>query len=216
MFSILHRSGLLRCSDSEFIGNHLAARCRAMAQAVSHRLLTAEDRVRNRSVHIGFVVDNMTLGQVFLRVLRFYLVSIMPPRPLRTSISSGGWTIGPLVAAVLRPSLTLLTWSWTSSSRNNLWTGVRPTVRSLSTCMEKNNTECDITHATRGIWVLKRPKDRAATKIQEREKIRQNWLNCSLFYDAFSVTSLYSADDMLISEWWWMGKGLVGSGRGLI
>jgi hypothetical protein len=131
MFSILHRSGLLRCSDSEFIGNHLAGRCRAMAQAVSQRLLTAEDRVHNRSVHIGFVVDNMTLGQVFLRVLRFYPVSIMPPRPLRTSISSGGWTIGPLVAAVLRPSLTLMTRSWTSSSRNNPWTGVRPTVRSL-------------------------------------------------------------------------------------
>jgi hypothetical protein len=38
---------------------------------------------------------------------------------------------------------------------------------------------------------------------------------CSLFNDAFSVTRLYSADDR-ISEWWWIGKDLVGSSRGLI
>jgi hypothetical protein len=38
----------------------------------------------------------------------------------------------------------------------------------------------------------------------------------SLFYDAFSVTRVYSVDDTVISEWWLMGKDLVGSGRGLI
>jgi hypothetical protein len=37
----------------------------------------------------------------------------------------------------------------------------------------------------------------------------------SLFYDAFSVTKLHTVDDMT-SEWWWIGKDLVGSGRGLI
>jgi hypothetical protein len=38
----------------------------------------------------------------------------------------------------------------------------------------------------------------------------------SLFYDDFSVTGLYTVDDMGISEGWRMGKGLVGSGRWLI
>jgi hypothetical protein len=32
-----------------------------------------------RSVHVGFVVDKVALGQVFLRVLRFSPVSIVPP-----------------------------------------------------------------------------------------------------------------------------------------
>jgi hypothetical protein len=32
-----------------------------------------------RSVHVGFVVDKVVLGQVFLRVLRFSPVSFIPP-----------------------------------------------------------------------------------------------------------------------------------------
>jgi hypothetical protein len=36
-----------------------------------------------------------------------------------------------------------------------------------------------------------------------------------LFYDAFSVTRLYSVDGR-ISEWWWSWNDLVGSGSGLI
>jgi hypothetical protein len=35
-----------------------------------------------------------------------------------------------------------------------------------------------------------------------------------LFYNALSVTTLYSVDDGMISEWWWIGKDLAGSGRG--
>jgi hypothetical protein len=31
------------------------------------------------SVHVGFVVDKVALGQVFLRVLRFSLVNFIPP-----------------------------------------------------------------------------------------------------------------------------------------
>jgi hypothetical protein len=38
----------------------------------------------------------------------------------------------------------------------------------------------------------------------------------SLFHDALSVTTLYNINDMVISEWWRMGKDLVGSGHGLI
>jgi hypothetical protein len=33
------------------------------------------------SVHVGFVVDKVALGQVFLRVLQFSTVSIIPPCP---------------------------------------------------------------------------------------------------------------------------------------
>jgi hypothetical protein len=39
--------------------------CSAMAQAVSRRLLTAETRFDPGSVHVGFVVDKVALGQVF-------------------------------------------------------------------------------------------------------------------------------------------------------
>jgi hypothetical protein len=41
------------------------------------------------------------------------------------------------------------------------------------------------------------------------------WLSIWL-YDDFSVTRLYSVDHRLRSEWWWIGKDLVGSGRVLI
>jgi hypothetical protein len=51
-----------------------------MAQAVSRRPPTAEARIRSlESVHVGFVVDKVALGQVFLRVPRFSPVSITPP-----------------------------------------------------------------------------------------------------------------------------------------
>jgi hypothetical protein len=51
-----------------------------MAQAVSRRPLTVEARVLSRvSVRVGFVVDKVSLGQVFLRVLRFSPVNFIPP-----------------------------------------------------------------------------------------------------------------------------------------
>jgi hypothetical protein len=34
---------------------------------------------RPGSIHAGFVVDKVALGQVFLRVLRFSPVSVIPP-----------------------------------------------------------------------------------------------------------------------------------------
>jgi hypothetical protein len=40
------------------------------------------------SIHVGFVVDKAGLGQVFLRVLRFYPVNIIPPS-LSKLVSSG-------------------------------------------------------------------------------------------------------------------------------
>jgi hypothetical protein len=42
-----------------------------MAQALSRRPVTAEARVRYQVIYIGFVMDRVTVGQVFLRVPRF-------------------------------------------------------------------------------------------------------------------------------------------------
>jgi hypothetical protein len=50
-----------------------------MAQAVSRQPPTAEARFDPGSVHVGFVVGKVTLGQVFPRVLRFYPVNFIPP-----------------------------------------------------------------------------------------------------------------------------------------
>jgi hypothetical protein len=61
---------------------------RAMAQAVSRRPLTAESRVAPGLIRVGFVVEKVALGQVFLRVLRFSPVSIIPPS-FPTLISGG-------------------------------------------------------------------------------------------------------------------------------
>jgi hypothetical protein len=50
-----------------------------MAQAVSRRPLTAAAWVRSQVKPVGFVVDKVILGQVFLRVLRFSPFNIIPP-----------------------------------------------------------------------------------------------------------------------------------------
>jgi hypothetical protein len=52
---------------------------RAMALAVSRRPLTAEAGFDAGSVHVGFVVDKVALGQVSPRVLRFSPVNFIPP-----------------------------------------------------------------------------------------------------------------------------------------
>jgi hypothetical protein len=76
--------------------------CGAIAQAVSRRW----PGFAPRSVHVRLVVDKAALGQVSLRVLLFSPVSIIPPL-LHIHVSSGGWTMGPLAAAVpQRHSLT--------------------------------------------------------------------------------------------------------------
>jgi hypothetical protein len=50
-----------------------------MAQAVSRRPVTAAAWVRAQVNSVGFVVDKVALGQVFLRVLRLSPVNIIPP-----------------------------------------------------------------------------------------------------------------------------------------
>jgi hypothetical protein len=53
---------------------------RAMAQAVSRRTFTAQGRVWAQVCQRGTVVDKVALGQILLRVLRFYHASIIPWR----------------------------------------------------------------------------------------------------------------------------------------
>jgi hypothetical protein len=48
-----------------------------MVQAVGRQPLTATAWVRAWVNPVGFVVDKVALGQVFLRVLRFSLVNIV-------------------------------------------------------------------------------------------------------------------------------------------
>jgi hypothetical protein len=60
------------CMQSPMLG-------RAVAQAVSRRPVTAETGFSPRAVHVEFVMDKVALGQVSLRVLRFFPVSIIPP-----------------------------------------------------------------------------------------------------------------------------------------
>jgi hypothetical protein len=62
---------------------------RAMAQAVSPGLSPRRPGFAPGSVHVGFVVDKVALGQVLLRVLRFSPVNIIPPS-LSKLMSSGG------------------------------------------------------------------------------------------------------------------------------
>jgi hypothetical protein len=57
-----------------------------MVQVVSRRPLTTEARVRAR---VGFVVDKVALGQVFLRVLRVFPCQYITPPSLSKLISSG-------------------------------------------------------------------------------------------------------------------------------
>jgi len=51
---------------------------RSTIRAVSRRTVTAEARFRSQ-VSLTFVVDRVALGQVFMPVLRFSPVSIVPP-----------------------------------------------------------------------------------------------------------------------------------------
>jgi hypothetical protein len=62
---------------------------------VSRRRLAAEARA-------GFVADEVAMGQVFLRDIRLTPVNYQDTVALHSHISSGGWTIGPLEAAVQR------------------------------------------------------------------------------------------------------------------
>jgi hypothetical protein len=46
---------------------------------MDQREKTGQEEKNPGSVHVGFVVDKVALGQVFSRVLRFSPVSFIPP-----------------------------------------------------------------------------------------------------------------------------------------
>jgi hypothetical protein len=68
------------------------------AEAVSRRLPTRRPGFDPRWGRVGFVVDEVALRQVFLRVLRFSLPIVILPTAPRSS--SGAGTIGQIVAEV--------------------------------------------------------------------------------------------------------------------
>jgi hypothetical protein len=76
-----------------------------MAQVVSRWPLTAKARVRSRVNPCGFCGGQSGIGTGFYPSSSGFPVSIILPG-LHTHISSGGRTIGPLVAAVQRHGLT--------------------------------------------------------------------------------------------------------------
>jgi hypothetical protein len=95
------------------------------------RLVTGLSQRRLRfapwSIHVGFV-EKVALRQVSLRVPRFSPVSVIPPG-LYTRISSGGWAIGPFVAAVQRHILTPSTWITTTTTTARLFTQRRKRIK---------------------------------------------------------------------------------------
>jgi hypothetical protein len=50
-----------------------------LSTLISNTLKLCGTPAEARLVHVGFVVDEVGLGQVLLRVLRFYPVNIVPP-----------------------------------------------------------------------------------------------------------------------------------------
>jgi hypothetical protein len=50
-----------------------------MAQAVSQQTLTTEAWFHSQAVHVGYMLNKMALGQVFLQVRRPSRVSVIPP-----------------------------------------------------------------------------------------------------------------------------------------
>jgi hypothetical protein len=72
----------------------------AVAQAVSRRYPSADARVRAQGSLVEYVVDNAALGQVSLWFLRVLLSISFHRCSIFTHLSTGDWTLGPLVAAV--------------------------------------------------------------------------------------------------------------------
>jgi hypothetical protein len=58
------------------------------------------------SVHVGFVMDTVALGQAFLLIIQFPPHQYYSTMAVRTHVLSRGWTICLLVATVQRHSLT--------------------------------------------------------------------------------------------------------------
>jgi hypothetical protein len=74
------------------VSNYLVYLVRAVAQAVSRRLPTAEVRVRGQVKSIGICGAQSGTGAGFLRILRFPLQILIPPTtPHSSSSITRGW-----------------------------------------------------------------------------------------------------------------------------
>jgi hypothetical protein len=86
---------------------------RAIAQAVIHRLLTAEPRVRAKVTSCGICAWQISTGAGFLPVLRFPLPILIPPTAPHSSSILWGWYNRP------------------KSGRRTKWTQSHPAPRNL-------------------------------------------------------------------------------------
>jgi hypothetical protein len=123
-----------------------------------------------RSLYVGFVVDKVALGQALLRVILFYHSPCHFTVALHTHVSSRGWTIGPLVAVVLRHRLTPLIWIWTTFSCcclyrrgetvSELWPLTGSVVHPLDVCGSGEPGWNDID------WEIQRISERSPSQIR--------------------------------------------------
>jgi hypothetical protein len=125
--SLLHRTGFNQTPPSGILPH---------GRAMALRLLVADLSpwrfgLSIASARVGSVVDKVALGQVFSD---FFGISCQyrTTMAVRIHVSPVGWTVGPLVAAVQRHSLTPL--SWTS---NKYLSAVLVTICMLLTCICK-------------------------------------------------------------------------------
>jgi hypothetical protein len=102
-----HRTSKIWTWDSSEYAGVLSAQ---PAMQWLRRLVTSLSLWRFVSAHVGFVVDRVTLGQVFLRVLQFPNNIIHHGSPYSYIIWGDS-----LEAAVQRYSVTPSTWMWTSA-----------------------------------------------------------------------------------------------------
>jgi hypothetical protein len=84
---------------------------RAMAQAVIRWPIALEEGFAPKSGRVGFVVDKLAVVQRFFPSYLVLQSKYHSTVALHTYKSSGGWIIGPLVAAVQRHSLMPSTWA---------------------------------------------------------------------------------------------------------
>jgi hypothetical protein len=100
-----------------------------MAWAVNYRRLAAEAQVRAQLVHVGIVIDEVALLQVFLRVFSLLPCQYHSTVTVHAHTLSGWWTMDPLVATVQRHSLTPSTWTNKSMEQSSYWETIAQVVK---------------------------------------------------------------------------------------
>jgi hypothetical protein len=70
------------------------------SQELNAALSTLRPRFAPGAVTLEFLVEKILRKKVFLTVFQYSPVHVIPPRPIFTHVSSGGWTVGPLATAI--------------------------------------------------------------------------------------------------------------------